>query len=943
MYRSLTQSCFRASLALAFAVLAVLGLVAGALAESGGAEVSTFYEDALVRYHEGDRVGAAVQLKNVLQARPNHLPARVLLGRIYLDEGAAEAAEKQFRDARRLGADEALLAVPLAQAYLLQRKFREVLLDIPYTHFPAALEARILTFRGTALTERREYERAQEAFRRAEALVPQAPEAVAGRAVIALRQGRMDEARRLAEEAVGIGERSPEAWNALASVNHASGKLREALVQYGKALALRSNLLEARIARIGVALDLGEEEIAGNEIAAVRATYPDEPRAAFLQSILLSRQGDADGAKAALSESAQLLANLSPDQQSSQSKLLLMGGIANFDLKANQQAESYLRRYLEKRPGDPGARRLLASIYLQKGWNDDVIGLLRPLVAREQPDPRDLSMLATAYSRQSRPRQATPLLERAVKASGEAPVYVHQLAMHYVGLGRRQRALELLERLVAAHGDFVQGYLSLTTVHLAARGYLAAIASARKGLARAPENENLRNLLGVALTQVGKLDEAKKEFERLRARDSAYVPARINLAKLAALRGEPDAAIRDLEAVVEEYPGNHEAMLELARFLFRHRQPEAALRWARKAYEAESRSVRVVSELVRLLLAAKQPKAALKVAKEAETWASESADVQLLLARSYLAIGKPALAVVSLKQAATDAGYDVPLLLRIAALQASSGAWEDADWSLQKAVKEAPKLLTARVKLVEAQISLGRLDKARAEAETIQRDFPDRAAGLGLLGEIALRQGDTMGAERYFRRALGQTPSDLGALRYYQAWSQRDPDAAAAWLRDWTLAHPRDIRSRTALAERMLATGRPKEAATEYAALVERRPRDPDLWNNLANAYLEANDREQALRAARRAKSLAPDDPGVNDTLGWLLIRSGQTAEGLALLRSAQTRAAGSPEIRYHIAVALRRLDRLDEARRELEFAISSGQRFPGLEAARKLLAEVAR
>ena len=40
-------------------------------------KIAEFFEDALIRYESGDSIGAASQLKNVLQAEPDHRPAHI--------------------------------------------------------------------------------------------------------------------------------------------------------------------------------------------------------------------------------------------------------------------------------------------------------------------------------------------------------------------------------------------------------------------------------------------------------------------------------------------------------------------------------------------------------------------------------------------------------------------------------------------------------------------------------------------------------------------------------------------------------------------------------------------------------------------------------------------------------------------------------------------------
>ncbi|MGK0170613.1 MAG: putative Zn-dependent protease, partial [Gammaproteobacteria bacterium] len=124
------------------ASIAYCALSTPSQAQSISGDVAGFYEDALVRFENGDSVGAALQLKNVLQAQADHRAARILLGRIYLKEGAAEAAEEQFLQARALGADESLLVLPLAEAFLRQHKYDDVITKILYSGYRPSIDYR---------------------------------------------------------------------------------------------------------------------------------------------------------------------------------------------------------------------------------------------------------------------------------------------------------------------------------------------------------------------------------------------------------------------------------------------------------------------------------------------------------------------------------------------------------------------------------------------------------------------------------------------------------------------------------------------------------------------------------------------------------------------------------------------------------------------------------
>jgi FimV-like protein len=76
----------------------------------------------------------------------------------------------------------------------------------------------------------------------------------------------------------------------------------------------------------------------------------------------------------------------------------------------------------------------------------------------------------------------------------------------------------------------------------------------------------------------------------------------------------------------------------------------------------------------------------------------------------------------------------------------------------------------------------------------------------------------------------------------------------------------------------------------------------------------------------------------VMDTLGWLLVEQGNTSRALPLLQKASGLAPNSPDIRYHLAVALNKSGDKQGARKELDKLLAQNTPFPQLEEARALL-----
>jgi predicted Zn-dependent protease len=77
-----------------------------------------------------------------------------------------------------------------------------------------------------------------------------------------------------------------------------------------------------------------------------------------------------------------------------------------------------------------------------------------------------------------------------------------------------------------------------------------------------------------------------------------------------------------------------------------------------------------------------------------------------------------------------------------------------------------------------------------------------------------------------------------------------------------------------------------------------------------------------------RAVALAPDDPFIMDSMGWVLFRQGRLPEALATLEKAYA-LRPDPEIAIHLGEVLWTMGRKDEAARFLKEAAG---KFPDSE-----------
>jgi tetratricopeptide (TPR) repeat protein len=98
--------------------------------------------------------------------------------------------------------------------------------------------------------------------------------------------------------------------------------------------------------------------------------------------------------------------------------------------------------------------------------------------------------------------------------------------------------------------------------------------------------------------------------------------------------------------------------------------------------------------------------------------------------------------------------------------------------------------------------------------------------------------------------------------------------------------------------------------------LIKLRPDHAHAYNALGYTLADRNQRiEEAHRLIETALKLSPEDPFIQDSMGWVLYRMGRGKEGLDYLQRA-FKQRPDPEIAAHLGEVLWVLDQRDEAKK---------------------------
>jgi len=455
---------------------------------------------------------------------------------------------------------------------------------------------------------------------------------------------------------------------------------------------------------------------------------------------------------------------------------------------------------------------------------------------------------------------AVDALARAARAAPDQPMIA---VAHARALREAKRRAEAEQVLAAARAQWP----THPEVWLASGELLAptrpadAMGAFRRAIELWPEDE--RGYLGLARLEPA--DAAEATLRRLVARHPDSVDGRYRLAQHVAERGDLTAARPELVAVLELDPDHLDARLDLARLLRRTGELVRAIEHTRSAFDRSGQALDIAEELFWLLCEADDHTAALDLLMLLD---DDRSDVSALLqlARTHLGLGTFAQAraiAARLRVVDPEAGALVEAELLATSDPAAAAA------RLLAIDPGSARFVEARQLAAQALLVAG--DPAGATAALVPaRTARPRDVELALLAALARADAGALADARALLAPLGRG-LDAELARARLAEHVGDLDGALAILEPLVREHP-DSAAALNLAGYLLAEQ-------------DRRLPDAERW----------------LRAARE---LAPGDPAVLDSWGWLLYRKGAVRDAIRALDRAARFAPNEPEILLHLATA---------------------------------------
>ncbi len=212
-----------------------------------------------------------------------------------------------------------------------------------------------------------------------------------------------------------------------------------------------------------------------------------------------------------------------------------------------------------------------------------------------------------------------------------------------------------------------------------------------------------------------------------------------------------------------------------------------------------------------------------------------------------------------------------------------------------------------------------------------------------------IQAGQYSDARPDLERLVAAYPGDVEAqyLLGLVAFQLHDAGSAATHLRVVVRRRPRDVLALKLLARALAANGAISEAGSYLERAVDAAPRDAEAWSLLGRLHQDAQRFTAAARALERAVQLNPADVPALTALANAYVGLGRIDAAAATFRRAvevDARASRSqPDVHASYAIFLLRVNRVQDAEREIRRAAALGIETPLLRDAERALARRAR
>ena len=842
---------------------------------------------------QGNPLGAVVLLNNALEKDPNYVEARYQLGLAYMKGGKLDKAEKELLKVRLQDPGRQQVRLDLASIYLATKRVDEAFDEVSQFERENPKSSLSREYMGRIQAMRNDFVQAEQSFREAIELDSKNVSARLALTQVFIHLKWDGEARALLTATIKDFPKNKNAYFMLASLEGSQGHKAEALDAYRQVIAIDPNDIGALYMTGMLSLDSGDIAAAQRIADDLLKRFAKHPAGSRLAGMIRYVQGDYENAATELRESLQGMPDLGG---------FYFLGLAEYRMGRFELALNQFQRALDIQPGHAQSRLMVAMTLLRQKRIDDCIYQAGKVLQDNDQNAMAHNIIGSAYLAKGEFDRAMEHLDRAIGLDPSLADAHMKKGLFNLSQGDRAGAEIELAKAVDAAPEVLNTRFLLASLYLRQQNYSGAVKTLQEGLEGTAEDALLYNYLAAAYFAQKKTDEAVQALEKAKAAKPDYFTPYFNLANYYMSTGKRQKAIDEYRAVLKRDPKQVKAHIS-----------QAALQ--------------------EIMGDAAAAGASYQAARDTDSPEGILAQV------GYLMRNREESKVAALIEAAYASHPENPAILELRGkLQMQQKNTEEAVKTFQALEKVKPG--AGLPLLVASWLQGGEQDKAISLAREQIDSLPNAASGYLLMAAIHQKLGETDKVEAVLKQGIAaakDAPILSLQLGTFYASTERMKQAIET-LSALQQAYPNFVQATFALGSLYDQNGNKRKAVDLYRDVLAKAEGHTAALNNLAYLYAENyGSPEEGLDLAVKAFRNEPTNPGIMDTLGYVLLKNGHTEDAVNILDKAAELLPKVAAVRLHQGQALLAAGKSTEARRALQAAVDSGT-GPEADQAGKLL-----
>lgn len=621
---------------------------------------------------------------------------------------------------------------------------------------------------------------------------------------------------------------------------------------------------------------------------------------------------------------------------------LLGGALAGEDKK--EEALAAFQRVIVLRPDAAKGYLDVAVTEVALRRMNDAEKALKKAVELNPNLDQAYADLANFYCLQKKLPEAERTLQEGIQQNPQSVFLRLSQAELLASQGKKDGAFAVLDQLVRQQPKSIEAALAVAAFCLRRGDRERALAEYRRGLNLDPKNLVLQKQLEDSFLTLGDTSTAAELDATLMKSDASDVNVRLNHGRLLLAQGKAQDAVALLQKLTSDAADSSQVHYFLAIAYSRDGDRSQADAELHRALSLTPDSPQILRALAEVNLQLGNGSAAGSYAQKLLQKGLGDVGAKVLMAGALRMQAKLTAALSTLEEARKVAPNDASVHLAIAQVRAAANNWSQAEKEFDAALQLDPHNGQIVSQMADYYIARKQPEKVLSRVQSWVNNNSGDSVGHVVLGTIDQDVGNLSPAQSEFEQAIrldsNQAMPQLRLGHVYELQG-RDHDAASQYEKALSL-QPKSASIMVLLGNLYQKQYKWDKAGDYFQKALDADPNSAVAANNLA--WLDALDGKNldlALGLAQKAKSLAPENITISDTLAWVMFKRGDSTGAIPLLQECVRKSPDLGEFHYHLGMALMAAGKQGKGKMQLEAALRMKLDADEAQQARQVLSQV--